>query len=76
MSGESVQVRGVETGGDPGKLVGGRPRGPDVLGLKQDLDTGRQQPRPSDRILRLVERTARRSKDIPGSGSRPARLAR
>ena len=58
MSGESLQVHGVETGDDPGKLVGGRPRGPDVLGLEQDLDTGRQQPTPSDRILRLVERTA------------------
>ena len=43
VSGKRIQVGGVELRGDPGKLIGRRPRGPDVLGLEHDLDTGGKQ---------------------------------
>jgi hypothetical protein len=43
VSGEGIQVRGVEPYGDPGKLIGRHPRGSDVLGLDQDLDTSGKQ---------------------------------
>ena len=88
VSGKRVQVRGVELRRDPGKLIGSRARCHHVLGLEHDLDTGGKQARASDRILRLSSSArriaararstrpcAKRSNDIPGSGSRPARLA-
>jgi hypothetical protein len=43
VSGEGIQVRGVEPCGDPGKFIGRHPRGSDVLGLDQDLDTSGNQ---------------------------------
>lgn len=42
LSGEGGQIRGVELGGDPGKLIGRRPRAPDILGLEHNLDVGVQ----------------------------------
>ena len=42
VSGKSIQVGAVELLCYPGKLVGRRPRGADVLGLEQDVHTSRE----------------------------------
>ena len=49
-----MQVRRVEIGGDRGKFIGRRPRGPEVIRLEHDLDISRQQSGPTDRILRFL----------------------